>query len=192
MLKWKILGAAALLLPAAFAAAATVIELGERELVARAQAIVIGEVIGASSRYRGDYIVTDFTVRLERTALKGDLAGGQIMTLTELGGEVDGLGMQVSGVPQYRIGERVAVFADARSDGSYRTLGLWQGKFRIAGAEVVGELEAQSEELGSELTGDASVMLASDGAARFPARMALEDFVRRVETLVLEQQEVRP
>ena len=192
---WKVgvLGAVALLLVAGSSVASTVIELDAQQMVARSQAIVIGEVITMSSRNDGRYIVTDVTIRLDRAALKGNLLAGKTMTLTELGGELDGLVMRVAGAPAYRIGEQVAVFAAGRPDGSFRTLGLQQGKFRIQEAEVVRELAADSDaaQEGLAMAEAEATLDRTDSAARFPERMPLADFVSRVESLVRNEKEVR-
>jgi hypothetical protein len=191
------IGAAALLLASALGQAATMVELGADEMVARSQAIVMGEVVSTASRLQGRFIVTDVTIRLDRAALKGNLQVGQTLTLTELGGEVDGLGMRVSGAPVYRLSDRVAVFASTRSDGSYRTLGLSQGLFRIQGGDVVRDLAAEIGESASDDTDAASAEMLdaetlTEEAARFPDHMGLGEFIGRVDSLVRAQKAVQP
>lgn len=56
-----------------------------------------------------------------------------VIEVRTLGGEVDGLGMKVSGEARFTPGEQVVVFlgADRDSPALYRVVGMSQGKFRV-------------------------------------------------------------
>jgi hypothetical protein len=54
------------------------------------------------------------------------------LTMRELGGEIDGRGMQVSGTAQFERGEDVVVFLSGENpDGSYGVYGMMMAKFNL-------------------------------------------------------------
>ena len=70
---------------------------------------------------------------------KGDVKG-HTLTMRELGGEKDGVGMQVSGTAQFNLGEDTVVFLDqaqidqggsAPKDEYYDVRGMMMGKFNV-------------------------------------------------------------
>lgn len=62
---------------------------------------------------------------------KGD-ATTPTLTMRELGGEKDGMGMQISGASQYEKGEDVVVLLkDKNPDGSFDVQGMMMGKYNI-------------------------------------------------------------
>lgn len=64
--------------------------------------------------------------------LKGNVNGSTVI-VRELGGEKDGVGMQVPGTAQFKRGEDVVVFAnDERDkDGAYDLRGMMMGKYNV-------------------------------------------------------------
>jgi hypothetical protein len=56
----------------------------------------------------------------------------QKVVVSEPGGVVDGVGMRVAGMPNYAQGEEVMLFLERMPNGYLRTLGLGQGKLRVA------------------------------------------------------------
>lgn len=114
---------ALLLLLAPVARAATYLVPPDRELIARADDIVVVTAVGvAPSRTR-----TIYTLRIEEV-LKGDRAKGQQLELTELGGH----GLLVPGAPRYRPGSRYLVFTQLDS-----TFGMSLGQFELTGTRAV-------------------------------------------------------
>jgi hypothetical protein len=84
-------------------------------------------------------IYTVTRVRIER-ALKGQRSGS--VTVTQMGGRLDGIQTKVAGVRQFDAGERAALFLRPSVDmpGTYVITGLMQGRFTVAnsnGKEVV-------------------------------------------------------
>lgn len=84
-------------------------------------------------------IYTVTTVRIEH-ALKGQRSG--TITVTQMGGRLDGIQTKVAGVRQFDAGERAALFLRPSIDmpGTYVITGLMQGRFTIVnnnGEEVV-------------------------------------------------------
>jgi hypothetical protein len=63
---------------------------------------------------------------------KGDPKANSSIQIRELGGEKDGIGMQVSGAAQFSKGEDVVLMLGEKNpDGSYNVQGLMTGKFAI-------------------------------------------------------------
>jgi hypothetical protein len=118
------------LLFAAFpASAATYFVPEDRELVQRADDIVV--VTGVSSlvgtNARGT-IVTRYTLRVEET-LKGRFGPGDHLTVTELGGQLGERFTAIAGAPEYQPGERYLVFTETNGDGETITFGMEIGRF---------------------------------------------------------------
>ncbi len=68
--------------------------------------------------------------------LKGDSGEQRLILMRELGGEVDGVGMQVSGVAQFQPDEEVVVFLspgvpDAKGRTAFDVRGMMMGKFTV-------------------------------------------------------------
>lgn len=116
-------------------ASATVMEEATfEELAAEAHVIAIGTVERVDVRMlvgpEGIEPNSFTTVRVSRY-LKG--AGGDRVSIRELGGTWQGGGRRIDGVPIYRPGEEVLVFLvrHPESANDYRTHGMVQGKFTI-------------------------------------------------------------
>jgi hypothetical protein len=66
-----------------------------------------------------------------REVFKGSPSGKKVL-LRELGGEKDGIGMEVSGASKFSAGEDVVVMlSEKNSEGSYDIRGLMMGKYNI-------------------------------------------------------------
>lgn len=66
-----------------------------------------------------------------KEAFKGNISGSSIK-IRELGGEKDGVGLEVPGASQYQQNEDVIVFLkNQSSDGSYEVEGMMMGKYNI-------------------------------------------------------------
>ncbi len=64
--------------------------------------------------------------------LKGNVSASSPLTLRELGGEKDGVGLNVPGVSQFEKGEDAVVFLkEKNSGGSYDVQGMMMGKYNI-------------------------------------------------------------
>jgi len=101
------------------------------DLIVGARAIVIGRVLALGSRLDSDEdrIFTYVTVAIEET-LKGEINSSRIV-LKEEGGEVDGQGSTIFGMPQFSRGERVLLYLETRPDGSLRVHQMAFGKLSI-------------------------------------------------------------
>ncbi len=129
----------ALAVAAAPAGATVTLALDLRELVTRADHVVVGRVV--SQRARWDHrrrIVTDVTVEVQES-MKG-AGDGETIVVRRLGGAIGELGMRVEGEPDFADGERAVLFARRLSSGVLRPVGMSQGVLPIrvdAGRELV-------------------------------------------------------
>jgi hypothetical protein len=110
------------------------------EQVALADVIVVGEVTDVRSRRVPDGIETDVTIAREQT-LKGP--SGASISVTLPGGEVGDVGIQVGGVPNFLVGERVLVFVSERN-GRREMARLWHSKYALAGDRAI-QLESNTQ-----------------------------------------------
>ena len=89
--------------------ATTYIVPEDRELIRSARAIVIATGEASYSRFTSDdRLVTIAELRIE-DSLKGDLAKGTLVRLTEMGGTVGDLSLVIAGAPRYEPGTRYLV-----------------------------------------------------------------------------------
>ncbi|GIW71017.1 MAG: hypothetical protein KatS3mg102_0559 [Planctomycetota bacterium] len=136
----------AVLLVAAPAAATTVVLLDDDALVARAVAIVHGDVVGKRcARTPDGRIFTEYRFAI-REMLKGEAPPSGVVSFREWGGELDGLRYWIPGTGRFEIGDEVIVFlgaTDATTAVGFTT-GLAQGKFRVVrnarGARAIRQL----------------------------------------------------
>ena len=76
-------------------------------------------------------IFTFYELQISET-LKGSVSGSNLL-MREMGGEKDGIGMEVSGASHFDRGEDVVVMlSDRNSDGTYDIRGLMTGKLNVA------------------------------------------------------------
>jgi hypothetical protein len=106
------------------------IELTIGDLTREADLVVVGTVTLARVAWSVDHrrILTRAFLKPEE-AWKGTIPGGGVVVLLP-GGELEGLGQRVSGVPEVAAGERVVLFLRRRGD-SFRLVGMSQGLFRV-------------------------------------------------------------
>lgn len=111
--------------------AATYMVPPDREMIQRADDIVVASAITSTVRRTPEGgIVTEYTLRIE-DVLKGGRQRGAYLTLTELGGELPGLALYVSGMPVYEAGRRYLVFTEMKVSGDTSTWGLELGEFAL-------------------------------------------------------------
>src|SRR5436309_7470157 len=95
------------LLIASTARAATFIVPSDRALVTASKAIVVATAGTSHGRWApGGWIETVTELRVEE-AIKGSIAAGETIHVTELGGIVEDVGYVVAGSPRYGEGQRV-------------------------------------------------------------------------------------
>ena len=120
-------------------AEATVMKFMEVEELARLSSEVIrGEVLATKCYWSGDRqrIFTAVQVRVAES-FKGTRRGGETVTITQLGGEKDGMRLDYSGRPEFVVGEAVVLFTRPGRNDDLVVVALKQGKMKVEGREVV-------------------------------------------------------
>ena len=109
------------------ASATTIILPTDEQLIAKSPLIVQGTVVSSQPVLRDDgRIWTETRLAVEQT-FKGSVSG--IITIREIGGEIDGRITRIYGAPNYEAGQRVMAFLTATPRGDYQTMDLFVGKF---------------------------------------------------------------
>jgi hypothetical protein len=159
----------ATLAPSAFAT--QVLQQDTPALVQSSSDIVIGSVESAASHWNAKHtrIVTDVAVRVEES-LKG--ANTPTVTLTQMGGDVDGMHLEVAGSPVFQRGQRSVFFLWRDSKGRAQVNGLAMGKFDIERDPATGRAMVRRQLDGLTLTG--KTRATTTNAAK-PERMALDE-----------------
>ena len=114
----------------------SIVRVSLEETVAQSEWIVDGDVVrnwcAWDSGHRFIWTHTEVAVR---NHWKG--AAGASITVSEPGGTVDGMGMDVPGMVRFRPGEHVVLFLYRTPIGLIRTVGLAQGKLVVDSRGVV-------------------------------------------------------
>lgn len=131
------------------APATVFVDVGDRDLAAGSDTVVVGTVLDVEVR-RGAYGTpeTVATVAVE-SAYKGEPEA--IVTVTQPGGLLDDAGLWIPGAPTFHAGERQVLFLSARGgDGARRTtmLGMGQYRVRLGAAGLVAERDLDEPVIG--------------------------------------------
>ena len=115
------------------AAASDLPRLSFNEMTDSSELVVSGTVTRTWADWDPDhkYIWTHYELAVSATH-KG--AAGQTVDIAEPGGQVNGMGMSISGATGYAVGEKVLVFLSRMPNGYLRTAGFGQGKYVIDSA----------------------------------------------------------
>ena len=123
---------AIVLLGAAPVSATTVIQKSFAEVVQEAEVIAVGTVTAIAAEWdaahKQPFTLITFS---SLDVLKGAHTEPEL-TLRLLGGpHPDGSILQVAGVPQFSLGERLVVFVTGNDQYAVPLVGLWQGVYRV-------------------------------------------------------------
>src|SRR5262245_61106197 len=112
------------------AIATTVADMTLRDMVSMAPSIVVGTVESSSSRWNEDrsLIVTDVRIRVT-DVIKGRDAGEVVVT--QPGGRVGKVRVEVDGAVAYRNGQETVLFLAPDSRGHQQVLGVFRGRFDV-------------------------------------------------------------
>lgn len=109
------------------------------EDLGRASSVVVrGDVVETRSFRDGDRVYTDTVVSV-RECWKTGAACPAELTVRQLGGEADGLGMAVEGSASLAVGSEAVLFLRARRDGALAPVGMAQGVF-VARQDAAGRV----------------------------------------------------
>ncbi len=137
------------------ASATTLLRADLPELSQTADAIVHGTVRRVESRWSGDgrRIVTDVEIQVTES-LKGQ--AGNMVLVTQPGGQVGDIGQKVSGLASFTPGEEVVLFLERRGTQAFRVSGMAQGKYKVQRSEGGTRAMAVPEPAGDALLLDPS------------------------------------
>jgi hypothetical protein len=148
---------------------ATIVErLSLEEMTKKASSIAVGKVRSSRTFWSGNLILTTYTFDVQEM-IKGQAS--RSIELTTVGGAVGDTTLFVAGMASFRSGEDAVVFVE-RSGQFSTVLGLAQGKFSVDRGEVSNELS------GLEF---------SDGKGGRPLKMPLDDFKKRLRSIISNQ-----
>lgn len=179
---------ASLLLTSLFTDAhATIMRYLEVEELARLSTDVIhGQVLSTRTYWDESHtrIYTAIRVQVSET-FKGAAKRGGVVTITQLGGELDGMRLDYSGRPQFSNGEAVVLFTKTGRKQDLIVVGMKQGKLRVVGDEVVRDFSGITllDETAAAKNGNASRTAATSKPARMQTRMALSELRQRLAKL---------
>ena len=113
------------------------------EMVARADLVFVGTVVGSHSEWRtvgSDRVIFTMTDFKTEEVLKG--TASKVVTLQFLGGTVGDVTLSVSGTPRFESGERVVLFVEKNGTQVCPLVGVFHGKFTVksdgkTGREIV-------------------------------------------------------
>ncbi|MGH9853346.1 MAG: hypothetical protein ACREBD_26190 [Blastocatellia bacterium] len=120
-------------------ASATIMQYLEIEDLTRLSSDVFhGQVISTNTYWNAErtHIYTSVRVRISES-FKGATRRDQFVTVTQPGGEKDGLRMDYAGRPEFAVGESVALFTVRGKNDDFIVVGLKQGKMRVERGEIV-------------------------------------------------------
>jgi hypothetical protein len=168
----------------AAASATTVVPITFEELVDSSHEIFIGEVVSRQSRWvdtrEGRAIVTLVTFKIDE-GLKGGL---QTQTSLEfLGGTVGDVTLEVTGMPEFHVGDRDVVFVGSRSAIS-PLVGFMYGRFRIARDPERGNIDTVRMYDGRALVTISALGRPQTQSLRAVPSLALADFRAQVVSRV--------
>jgi len=112
------------------ALATTIAEMPLKDLVSMAPSIVVGTVESSNSRWNEDHslIVTDVRIRVT-DVIKGQNAGEVV--ITQPGGKVGKLRVDVDGATAYQNGQETVLFLAPDRHGHQQVLGVFRGRFDV-------------------------------------------------------------
>jgi len=108
----------------------TLTRLDLDDLTAESSAVVYGKIVASRVEWNSGktMIFTVYTVHADQY-LKSAL--GPVFEIHEPGGVLDGLGMQVAGVPAFSVGQEAVLFVWTDKNGQHQVTGFEQGAFPV-------------------------------------------------------------
>jgi hypothetical protein len=153
---WSLL----LLLPIVPSTRAAVIpRVAFEQLVSNSARIVHGRVLGSEVARSGQYLWTHYRLQV-LDSMRGALPAE--ITVSEPGGTLDGLTMEVSGVVAFRPGEEVVLFLYQTPIGFWRIRGVSQGKFDVTDSASGKHVRAATKDIATLPTARAATGRAID------------------------------
>ena len=107
--------------------------------------IIHGQVLSTRTYWDDTHTRILTAVRVQvNECFKGASKRGAVVTITQWGGELDGIRMDFSGRPTFQVGETTVLFTRANPHNDLLVVGLKQGKLIVQGNEAKRELSGVS------------------------------------------------
>jgi len=160
---------------------ATVMRYLEIEELARlATNVFHGEILSTKVYWDESHTRILTAVRVQITeSLKGGTRPRDIVTITQAGGELDGLRQEYFGRPIFNVGESVVLFTKPGRQGDHLVIGLKQGKLRVVGTEAVRDFSGITL-LDTGVANPPRRLTANGAGTRVQTRLALSELRQRV------------
>lgn len=113
------------------AQASIILQLSDQQMVQKASRIVRGKVVRKYSQWvKAERRIYTYIIVAVLDTIKG--SPGSEITIRQVGGSANGLGMHVPGTASFQLGEEVFVFLEkARRSSHYLVMGMSFGKYRV-------------------------------------------------------------
>ena len=170
--------------------ATTVVPPTFEEMAERADLVFVGKVAGSAAQWWGagtnQAIFTEVDFHTEEV-LKGSAAAS--VRLRFLGGTVNGVTLEVVGVPQFKVGDRVLLFVEGNGVQFCPLVGVYHGKFGVRndvkrGCDIVlmhdGRPLRDVAEIGAEENTTLGLKRAKLSIPADRESMSLDDFKARI------------
>jgi hypothetical protein len=159
-------------------AATTVEKFTLEDLVQKSSRIVLGKCVSTDSRWNAENTLILTTSRFAVSeSFKGSTNG--FITVTTVGGTLDGITQTVSGMPEFAPDEEVLLFLEPFKGANWQPLGMSQGKFKISRNRLTGEAEVIHSLSGLQLYDPVTRTLSQqEKPSRAPLRQVLERIKR--------------
>ncbi len=123
---------ALVVLLAAPAAATTVLQKSFADVVQAAEIIAVGTVTALAAEWDAAHARPFTRITFSTLDILKGAHTEAALTLRVLGGpQPDGSIVQIAGVPQFRLGDRLVVFVTGTDRSAVPLVGLWQGVYRV-------------------------------------------------------------
>jgi hypothetical protein len=124
------------LVPASRSPATVMLALSLEELSVQANRVVVGQVRSLEARWSGDGKIIETVIEIDVQQEITDASASPVVRVVQPGGRIGDRGYLVTGMPEFRAGERVLLFlraAGVDADGTpyFSVVGMTQGKFVI-------------------------------------------------------------
>ena len=158
------------------ARATSVPRISFEELTDQSEVIASGQVTRSWSDWDSThkYIWTHYELSVSNT-YKGQ--SGRSVVISEPGGVVGNIGMQIAGTVVYQPGDKVLVFLQRMPNGYLRTTGWGQGQYRVDASGIVHASESLRQENLLAAGGPGSSLTSLEGTS-------VSELVRRVTARV--------
>jgi len=166
------------------ARATTIAEMPLRDMVSLAPSIVRGTVESSSSRWNEDrsLIVTDVHIRVT-DVIKGHDSG--VIVITQPGGKVGKLRVEVDGASPYQSGQEAVLFLAPDAHGHQEVLGVFRGRFDVATDARTGKKSVHGLKASDlDAMQVAKPGLPTEGVRAAEPTMELDDFLNGLRGMV--------